>query len=47
MKEKIAVYLLKLSLWILPLTPKGHKVVEPIINGWVDKLNKTYYKNFD
>jgi len=43
--KTISKYLIKLALFILPLTPDSHKTIEPILNNWVNKLNKTYKLN--
>lgn len=32
--------LLKIYFYFAPLTPEFHAKVEPIINGWVDKINE-------
>lgn len=44
MKENISKYLIKFALWLLPLKPSSHQLIEPIVNNWIDKLNNDYYK---
>jgi len=44
MKENIAKWLIKIALSILPLHPNSHRVIMPIMNSWVDKLNKEWYE---
>jgi len=43
-KNKIGVYLIKKSLGLIEFTPTGHSLIEPILNKWVDDLNKHYYE---
>ena len=40
----IAIQLIKLGLWLVEFTPKGHKLVAKVANKWVDELNETYWK---
>ena len=40
----IAKLLIKIALFILPLTPNSYKMIMPIMDKWVDKLNDKWWK---